>query len=238
MNILSPIKTVRSGFTLLEMLLAIAICAVVLVAINAVFFGALRLRNRAAQSIEEDLPMQQALRIMKRDLQGIVPPGGTLAGPFQTATAGGAMGQPPGSTGFHTCTGVIDETSPFSDIQKVAYYLKPAVEQTIGQDLVRAVTRNLLSSVQEQPVEQWIMGGVQRMQMSYFDGASWRDTWDSTTPDLTTGATNLVPKAIKVQIEMAVANGQPRRTPVELLVPIVMQGRTNQTQSSSGGQQQ
>src|SRR5256885_7980071 len=106
MKLYSHIRKVRSGFTLLEMLLAVAICAVVLASINGVFFGAMRLRNKAAQNIEEALPMQQTLRIMKRDFQGIVPPGGTLAGPFQTATVAGTMGQPPGSTAFYTCSGI------------------------------------------------------------------------------------------------------------------------------------
>ena len=41
------------GFTLIEALLAIGIMAVVLVAVNAVFFSALRLRDRASAAVDQ-----------------------------------------------------------------------------------------------------------------------------------------------------------------------------------------
>src|SRR5207248_1409247 len=143
----------RSGFTLLELLIAMGIFAVVLTAINGVFFGAMRLQRASARTVEEAVPLQQALAILKRDLQGIVAPGGTMAGPLQPSSAsiasasmlpqggaaGNGMGQQ-GSTIFYTCTGALDETSPFGDIQKVAYYLKaPETRTSPGKDLVRVV---------------------------------------------------------------------------------------------------
>src|SRR5437763_10545402 len=65
-----------AGFTLLELLIAVAIFAVVLAAINGVFYGAMRLQRSSSRSVEESLPIQQALAIIKRDLQGLVAPGG------------------------------------------------------------------------------------------------------------------------------------------------------------------
>lgn len=240
------------GFTLLEILIAVSIFAILLAAINGVFYSAMRLQRSATRTVEEALPIQQTLAILKRDLQGIVAPGGPLTGPLQPSTAatgtaanmvpqgasGGGMGQQ-GSTVFYTCTGAIDDSTVFGDVQKVAYYLKnPDYKNTPGKDLVRLVSRNLLASVQEQAVEQWLMGGVDHFQLAFFDGANWADTWDSTTPDKTTGATNNLPRAIKVQIDLAVNYGEPRPAPVQLLVPIVVQVQTNQTQSTTGGQTQ
>jgi type II secretion system protein J len=228
----------KRAFTLLELLLAVAIFAVVLASINGVFYSAMRLQRKASGSIEEAMPLEQTLSLLKHDLQDLVPPGGTLSGAFQSGTISGnssGMMIPPGSTTFYTATGIIDTTSPWAQVQQVVYYLKnPASPRTAGKDLVRAVSRNLLPTIQQEFVEQWLMGGVERLQMAFFDGLTWRDSWDSTIPDPTTGQTNMIPQAIKVQLDLAANYGEPRKAPVQILVPVVIQARTNQTQS--GGQ--
>jgi len=228
------------AFTLLELLIAVAIFSIVLTAINGVFYGAMRLQSKSARSVEESLPIQQAVAILKRDIRGIVAPGGTLGGFLQsptTSTPAGGSPIPPTATTLYTCTGVLDDTSPWADVQKVVYYLKnPEYRNEPGMDLMRAVNRNLLQTAQEVLVEQWVMGGVERLQLSFYDGATWRDTWDSTAQDPITGLTNNLPRAIKVQIELAVSRGEARKEPVQLIVPISIQVATNQTQSA-GGQQ-
>src|SRR6185437_8848539 len=80
---LSPIAAPGTGalrrceiaFTLIEICLAIAISAVVLIAINTLFFGALRLRDRVTAAAEQSLPMDNTIAVMKRDLMNIVPVG-------------------------------------------------------------------------------------------------------------------------------------------------------------------
>jgi len=228
--------TVHEGaFTLLELLIAVSIFAIVLAAINGLFYGAMRLRRNTTRSIEESLPIQQTLATLKRDLQGLVAPGGILAGPLQTTTSSGLTPGviPPGAMTLYTSTGVIDETLPWADVQKVVYYLKQPDNPAgaVGKDLVRAVSRDLLASTPAPMEEQWLMGGVERLQFSFYDGNAWRDTWDSTTADLATAQTNRLPRAIKAQIDLAVARGEPRtRAPAEIVVPITVQARTNQTQ--------
>lgn len=244
----------RSGgaraFTLLELLIAVAIFAVLLSAINGVLYAAMRLQRKSSQSIEEALPVQQTVAKIRRDLQGIVAPGGVLCGALQpasavnsaggntttvvpqAATAGVGMGQQ-GGTVFYTSSGAVDDAWPWGNVQQVVYYLRdPIYRNAPGRDLVRVVNRNLLATTQVQPVEQWLMGGVERFQFSFFDGSTWQDTWDSTTPNVTTGATNNLPQAIKVQIDLAPNYGELRQAPIQLLVPIVVQARTNATQTA------
>jgi type II secretion system protein J len=225
-----------SAFTLLELLLAVAIFGIVLAAINTVFYGALRLRNKTTAAIEESLPLQQTLALMKRDLQGLMVPG-TLAGPLQTAQASGmtSQQQQQGGTVFFTCTGAMDDVVPFGDVQKITYSLKAGDNRSTGRDLVRVVNRNVLGT-QEQLLEQWLMGGVENLQFLYYDGNAWKDSWDSTTADTVTGKTNMLPKAVKVQIQLAANVGDARKLPAEMVVPILVEGRTNQVQST-GGQQ-
>ena len=52
-----------SAFTLLELLIAVSVFAIVLAAINGVFYSAIRLRNRAVELVDRTLPVEQALTI-------------------------------------------------------------------------------------------------------------------------------------------------------------------------------
>jgi type II secretion system protein J len=234
------------GFTLLEILIAVTAFAIVLAAINAVFYGAVRLRNKTAESVDSGLLMQQALVIMKRDLANLLPPGGTFAGELQSTPTAGSLQSSANVTSFnnadkaaqispdiYTTTGTVDEFSPWADIQKVAYLLVDSTNRTVGKDLIRSVTRNLLPpTVEEPPVYQWLMGGIQEVAFYYYDGSQWRDSWDSTAEE------TKLPTAIKVQISLAVEDRrQPQFPPVELVVPLMVQARTNSTEQASGGGQ-
>src|SRR4051812_4166333 len=72
------------AFTLIEMMIALAVFAVVLAAINGVFWGALRLRKKTVESIDAALPKERALAIMRNDLANIVPPSGKFFTTFTT----------------------------------------------------------------------------------------------------------------------------------------------------------
>ncbi len=193
-----PAQSARPrGFTLIEILLAVGIFAIVLLAVHAVFHVALRLRNRTVESIESDLPVQRMLSILRRDLAGIVPPGGTFGGPLESnpAIEGSVLSGTP-LLQFHTAVGVLTDEFPWGDIQRVAYSLaSPTNNASEGFDLVRAVTRNLLPVSQEIVETQRLLGGVETMTFSFHDGASWQPTWDSTN-EIT-----LLPRAIKVEIQ-------------------------------------
>jgi len=226
------------GFTLLEVLIAVMVFAIVLAAASSVFYGALHLRNGITESLEQALPAQHALSVIQRDLANLAVPGGTLSSVFQTASITNVVGGQ-SSPDFYTTTGLIDQTSPWAEIQRVSYVLMdPTDRGAVGKDLVRTVARNLLPpTADEQPAQQWLMGGVQGVTFYYYDGTQWRDSWDSTTADRTTGLTNNLPQAIKVQIQLAsqqTGRALSVAAPIELVVPIVVQARTNRTQQASG----
>src|SRR2546430_8057544 len=226
------------GFTLLEVLIAVMVFAIVLAAASSVFYGALHLRNGITEPLEQALPAQHALSVIQRALANLAVPGGTLSSVFQTASITNVVGGQ-SSPDFYTTTGFIDQTSPWAEIQRVSYVLMdPTDRGAVGKDLVRTVARNLLPpTADEQPAQQWLMGGVQGVTFYYYDGTQWRDSWDSTTADRTTGLTNNLPQAIKVQIQLAsqqTGRALSVAAPIELVVPIVVQARTNRTQQASG----
>jgi prepilin-type N-terminal cleavage/methylation domain-containing protein len=161
----SPVVPVSGGkraFTLIEVMLAVVIFSIVLVAINSVFYGAVRLRNQTTEAIQRAVPLQQTVATIKRDLANIVMPGGTFFGDLITAQSSTSstsaqtnllnMMNPvndvvPGQSGpaFYTSVGSLGEELPWGNMERVSYYLAPPTNNTPGRDLIRSVTRNLLN---------------------------------------------------------------------------------------------
>jgi type II secretion system protein J len=235
------------AFTLLELLLAVLVFAIVLAAIHTVFFSAFKLRTKTSEALERSLPLQQALAIIKRDLANLLPPGGVLSGALQstptiTTTASGvnlsgALNRQAGPH-FFTAVGIVDENAPWSEIERVSYHLTTPTNNTPGLDLYRSVARNLLPVTQDQTDDQYLMSGVEAISFQYYNGAAWQETWDSTQVDTVTGLTNNLPSAIKVQLQLYNNNrslGTP--APVELVVPVTVLARTNASVAITEGAQ-
>jgi type II secretion system protein J len=221
--------TASAGFTLIEVLLALMICGVVLLIISSVFASALKLQERASASVDKSLPIERALTLMRKDLKNSVAPGGILAGPLQSGSLEGGVDANSGIQ-IYTTTGLITPNAPWSEIQKVTYGLQSPTDSTAtGKDLVRTVTRNLLSTSTEDEDDQFLASGVETLNFSYFDGANWLDTWDDTTQ------TNL-PQAVRVNLQLAAANqNETKPDPIQLLVPLMVQVHTNQLDNTDDG---
>ena len=236
MSLPLPSRSGVHAFTLIEALLAVAICAIVLVAINAVFATAVRLRDQTTEAVEGTLPVDQALATLRRDLRGAVGPSGVLAGAFKCDAQG--MGLNMGATAssldgldFCTSTGAINDNEPWGDIQEVFYTLTDPVDpsQSRGKDLVRYVNHNLLATTLLQPPEpQRLLGNVQSADFECFDGLQWR-VWDTTLGD-----TNL-PMAVRVRLQLAADNrGNAAPAPLEVIVPLSTLTRTNFVSRAGG----
>jgi prepilin-type N-terminal cleavage/methylation domain-containing protein len=254
-------KTRRAqGFTLLEVILAVVVFAIVLAAINSVLFVGLKVRATTAGSIERTAPLERATLIIKNDLASLVLPGGTMSGTLQTTplgnntladgTTGPTLAQQsamlnqsgsgtPGLSSplFYVSTGIVDETTPWADIAQVYYYLAPPTNRaTPGMDLYRSVTHNLLPVLPEEPVNQYLLSGVDTINFYFYQSGtgqinSWVDYWDSTIADPVTLQTNSVPRAIKVRLQLTSSGAA--RSPVEFVVPVFVQASTNQSSSTS-----
>jgi type II secretion system protein J len=218
------------GFTLVEVILAMGVCAIVLVAINAVFATAIKLRNRTTAGIDESLPVDHTLEMLRHDLQGAVGPRGFLAADFKCG--GQAMGASMGLSGeaggagldFITTTGMISDSQPWGDLQEVLYELKaPTDRNEQGMDLVRCVNRNLLAITTSTPEIQALMSHVDTIDFDCYDGSQWRNNWDTSTGD-----TNL-PTAVRIRIHRTAQPGEDasRLAPIEMLVPLMTVTRTN-----------
>jgi general secretion pathway protein J len=231
-----------AGFTLLEILIALVVFSIVLLAVNSIFYGALRLRNKTNESVTRAVEIDHALKVIKKDLANILPSGGTMTGSLQTESVGGIGGA--SSPVLYTASGSIDQTSPFGNVQKVSYTVGSGglgysggtsgnsrpVSSGGGGDLYRNVSRNLLPQTQEDISSELLLSGVQSLTFEFYDGRQWRPSWDSTTE------TTPMPVAIKVQLILAdQSNGRFAPDPIELIAPVMVTGSTNQTSSTTSG---
>lgn len=237
------------GFTLVEVLVATVCIAIIILALNSTIFTAMRLRTKTTEQVEKAIPLQHALTLITRDLQGIMASNGTLAGSLTAGTSlstgssqmGASLGTAqPGSIQFRTSTGVIsdDEEVYWGDVQNVSYYLRQSGTSddtsAPGKELVRAATRNLLAVNTNDLTELPLLDGVKTLEYLFYDGTQWTNAWDSTV------ASPALPQAIKLVITMEPEEDQNQnqiqlQTPFEITVPVLVQTRSNVTASAEGG---
>jgi type II secretion system protein J len=224
----------NQAFTLIEMVLAIGITAIVLICVSTALFTALHLRNATAEMVDAESPVDSAISFLKRDLQCCVTPtNGTskiLSGDFRTGDGIASVGVS-GTVAIemYTATGSLSDSAPWGDIQRVTYELKnPADLSMPGKDLYRSFVRNLLSVSTPKVEDQLMLSGVSSIKFSCYDGAQWQATWDTTS--VSSVDTNL-PQGVRVDIQMA---GNAAAQPIELVVPIDATARTNMVLSTTG----
>lgn len=223
MNTAFQHNTGGSAFTLIEIVLALAIAAVVLTAINTVFFGALHLRTATVGVAEQSLPVERAVETIKNDLVCIRPPSTNgYIGPMGTDATAVGMSQPL-LLELYTSSARISDDVPYGDVQKVDFWLQNptnAASGTTGKDLIRGITRNLLASTPESPEPHRLIGNVQDMHFSFFDGTNWNSTWSVTLSN--------VPIAVKVFLSFTKpSDGMPAVPPLQFVVPVITELSTN-----------
>lgn len=232
-------RRIRGGFTLLELLTATAMFAVIVVALYTVFYGALRMRERAHDTFEERLPQDALIALLWRDLSCAPVPAGILAGAFlgEKIEEGG---QRMDRLEIYTASAVVDENDPWGDLRKVALFTETPedADEVEGRDLLRETTRNLLASTEEEPEEQRLLHGLESLEFQYYDGEEWQDSWDSTTRE------NALPLAVRIQIRFQPGEeGSRSQLPIDWIVPMAAgtsaaeSAQEESSDSSEGGVQ-
>ena len=238
----------RRAFTLIELVLAMAASAVLLAAIYGVFAKAVHLRDDATARTREVRVRARAANVIRNDLRNALVSGGTLAAVLEGSaqSPGGAF---PGYLKFTTTTMPDAEEAPNPDVQQVEYYIvtdKSVTDQKAGL-LVRAYRRNLLATTTEAPTEEPLLAGVESMEVSFYDGSEWQDSWQlssstatsTTTAASTTGtaaSTTKLPQAVRVRIQPTrKAAGDIPPPPLEVLVPWTTAAGIDATTTTTAG---
>lgn len=214
-------KTRRAAFTLIELSLALAAGAVILVAIYGVFSRTVHLRDSATERTRAVRVEAHAVSVLRNDLRQAHFSGGTLASTL-IGSAQNPAGSFPGYLKFTTTTArdTAGEYLASPDLQAVEYYVTtdPSSKDSRAGMLVRTVDGNLLAPVHETPEEQPLLTGIESMEVAFYDGSDWQESWEATEDDPT------LPQAVRVRLQpIAPAPNEPKPPLIEILVPWTQQ---------------
>jgi type II secretion system protein J len=231
---LRPIR----GFTLLELILAMALVAIISVSLYASLAIAWRAKRTAEEAVRPARASILAADLVCQDLESALPPTGILAGPFiGTQQNGTSAGSAMDLLDFY-CVG--EDAPPAQQNQPLMEGIRH-VELSVRTDvdppvLVRRVTRNLLATTQDDAAEEILCRGVRSFALRYFDGNTWSDEWDSTTAD------NVLPTAVELTLEIqsdpSLTAAQAQDAPITRitrLVPLTCGRAADQTDSTTTG---
>lgn len=240
----------QAGFSLLELIVAALMFAILMASISTAFFGAHKLKRTNEADLQGNHELRRALGVLKRDLRSATLPStndttqitvttdeesetNTVTFSGAMITGSGADGAALGTTyfEFYTASGLRMTDQPWSEIQRVAYTLRPPMDQfdDSGNDLIRTVTRNLLPGVDSDFSEQVVLRGVDQVIFEFWTGDEWLDYWDSTTLDPQS------PEAVRATVVMMATDNVTPPEYLQLIAPISVQARTNTVQSANGG---
>lgn len=198
----------RRAFTLLELLAAIAIVAM----IGLSLFTTIRIVAKARESSEAILEPQRsadlAFEMVRQDLENAQPPSGILSALFAGVDWQSMNGRPGDYFEFYTTAAGPMHESGDGEVRRVRYSVTTdPTSNTDEQMLIREVTHNLMASVAPPADVEVVLRNIAEFDVEYWDAnqAIFVPNWDSTQQN------NSVPMAIRIAIALerpVTANGQ------------------------------
>ena len=190
------------GFTMIELLVALAMVAIVAASLTSALWSAYHETRQAQAVVAPSDQVSIALEYICDDVQNayITPNIATAAAPlatdFEGTQAQDTRGHEADDLQFYSTAESPQHVDANGEVKHIEY----TVEQPVGGNdyvLVRRVIRNLLPpSVQPAPDEEIICRGVNSFTIQYYDGSNWNSTWDSTAEN------NELPAAVQVILEL------------------------------------
>ncbi len=195
----TPTNTKRNpaGFTLLEVILAITVTAVVSAALFTSLSGSFKTRRSAEDHLSGRESARAVIAALRTDLQCVPPAGGRIGGVFVGEDETGRNGVDTDALTFVTANPNLKSDQDFADLRQVELRLLDSSEDPDHYVLARLVTGNLLATETQQPAMQVLARRVVSMDLRFFDGGAWIDEWDSVDRD------NEIPAAVQVVLVTA-----------------------------------
>jgi len=183
------------GFTLLELVVAMAMVAILSMSLYASLRVAFQTRKSAEAAVQPAQAVDVAMGILRDDIENAVVPNGVLAGTFTGTDSRDDRNLDADDLTFYSTADSPQHAAANGEIKNIELTV---VTPNNSDDhvLIHRVTRNLLSQVQANPDEEIICRHVLGFNLQYYDGSQWNDSWDSTQED------NTLPAAVQVTLTL------------------------------------
>jgi prepilin-type N-terminal cleavage/methylation domain-containing protein len=191
--------TEGAGFTLLELMLALSLMALLMGGIYEILTVARRAQNRSMESVRLQQVGRAALQSIRNDLESLC----QTPGPLNTGlyaedgeTARGAFTFPGDYATFLSTSRVArlgasrqdpdnPDNVPVADLIEIEYYIGTEPDGE-GQGLIRRV-KTCLNTTLSDDDEVWeptlIAEEVVGLNFRYWDGEAWQESWDTETEE-------------------------------------------------------
>ena len=195
-----------SGFTLLEILIAVAIMSTLLVGLYTAFFSVSAAQARVESELEQTRQLRRFMDVISTELRSSFYKEANDRTLFY-GKASGRSTQERSSLGFtwfgypRISSGAGLEERPVSELIAVRYFVKEhsGDEEEDGEDLNNSgalyKARWNPYEGEESGFDAEVMANVERFVLSYFDGNDWVEGWDATNE-------NKLPAAVKVELTL------------------------------------
>lgn len=185
----------QSGFTLLELILAMGMISMLAVSLYGTLRVAFKARESATSGIAPMRSANVALDLLGQDLESALPPTGLLAGAFLAQHLGDVQNSQ--DTIEFYAIGTSDSLDPPASaaFRKIDIGMVPSPDGK-GYVLLRRITSNLLSPQEVTPEEEILCRHVRSFALQYYDGTQWYQDWDSTQMG------DILPVAVQVDLQI------------------------------------
>lgn len=233
-------KYARRGFTLLELLIALAMAAALCLPLYQTLRTAYKAKSSAEAAMIPSRTSELAMEFLRMDIESAMPPAPHSPG-YATDSTSTAVVAPAASTSSTTPVslagafiGLDSQDDRGHNGDDLTFYTTSDGPEHVAGDgeiklveltvlvppgsndhvLVRRVTRNLLSPQPVTPDDEVICRHVASFNLRYYDGTEWQDSWDSTQQ------TNELPVAVEVTLELDPPANQPLNQPAKKFIRI------------------
>jgi general secretion pathway protein J len=188
-------KTFRSlgAFTLLELIVAMALMDVIAVALYSSMYTAFNAKEKSRDSLKPFETVTPAFEYIRKDLVSAMQPDGILAGVFVGESHPGQNDLDADTMSFYTCSYQPADNEIASNVVHIEYALDadPDQDQMV---LKRLIIKNTLSPTALDPREEIVGRNISGLDLQYYDGSTWVDEWDSSVENAQ------LPWAVKVTL--------------------------------------
>lgn len=207
------------GFTLLELMLAIAITAIILVVIASSFNAVAHSKIHGEDRLNLDREGRATMWEMSNELRGALQTPMAISRVVFVGSGQMRDGMPEDSLTLSTVDGGHRRSiTSFGAEQIVAYNLAPNPDHRRWFILTRSQISGLLTSGAGDAAPIVLADNVISLHLRYFNGNAWSESWDSSALP----RNQQLPLAVSIDLQLGAANGRVFPFSTQVMVPMAL----------------